>query len=171
MTRRGSKRFSVTLDDGVVFAAPERFSAEDERVVYEHAVAPGQHVLGLDIERYDLRGRNFSTWQSSRFSVVVPESKRSRRTSCCRIRSDMAVDFPDDAGRGIRARRAAARAGCAVTSRGRGLGAGCALVVLLASGPGAARRPCDARGRSAAQLRRARRRPGSRTRFRSRRGR
>src|SRR5882724_12280536 len=33
--------FNITLDDGVVFAAPDRFSAEDERIVYEHAVAPG----------------------------------------------------------------------------------------------------------------------------------
>jgi hypothetical protein len=87
---------SVNLDDGVVFAAPERFSAEDERVVYEHAVAPGQHVLGLDIERYDLRGRNFRTWQSSRFSVVVPEGKTVEAHFVLQDSSDMAVDFPDD---------------------------------------------------------------------------
>jgi hypothetical protein len=87
---------SVNLDDGVVFAAPERFSAEDERVVYEHAVAPGQHVLGLDIERYDLRGRNFRTWQSSRFSVAVPEGKTVEAHFVLEDSSDMAVDFPDD---------------------------------------------------------------------------
>lgn len=87
---------NVSLDDGVVFAAPERFSAEDERIVYEHAVAPGQHVLGLDIERYDLRGKNFRTWQSSRFSVVVPEGKLVEAHFKLEDSSDMAEDFPDD---------------------------------------------------------------------------
>jgi len=87
---------NVNLDDGVVFAAPERFSAEDERVVYEHAVAPGQHVLGLDIERYDLRGKNFRTWQSSRFSVVVPEGQLVEAHFKLEDSSDMAEDFPDD---------------------------------------------------------------------------
>jgi hypothetical protein len=87
---------NVNLDDGVVFAAPERFSAEDERIVYEHAVAPGQHVLGLDIERYDLRGKNFRTWQSSRFSVVVPEGQLVEAHFKLEDSSDMAEDFPDD---------------------------------------------------------------------------
>ncbi|HWA71782.1 MAG TPA: hypothetical protein VG937_05600 [Polyangiaceae bacterium] len=86
----------VTLDDGVVFAAPERFSAEDERVVYEHAVAPGQHVIGVDIERYDARARQFRTWQSSRFSVVVPESQLVEAKFTIDDRSDMASDFPED---------------------------------------------------------------------------
>jgi hypothetical protein len=87
----------VTLDDGVVFAAPERFSAEDERIVYEHAVAPGQHVLGVDIERYDARARQYRTWQSSRFSVVVPESQMVEAKFTISDRSDMAADFPEDA--------------------------------------------------------------------------
>lgn len=87
---------SVNLDDGVVFAAPERFSASDERIVYEHAVAPGQHVLGLDIERYDLRGRNFRSWQSSRFAVTVPEGKLVEAHFVIEDSSDMAADFPDD---------------------------------------------------------------------------
>ena len=87
---------NVNLDDGVVFAAPERFSAEDERIVYEHAVAPGQHVLGLDIERYDLRGKNFRTWQSSRFSVVVPEGRLVEAHFKLEDSSDMAEEFPDD---------------------------------------------------------------------------
>jgi hypothetical protein len=87
---------TVNLDDGVVFAAPERFSAEDERIVYEHAVAPGQHVLGLDIERYDLRARSYRTWQSSRFSVVVPEGKTVEAHFVLEDSSEMGSDFPDD---------------------------------------------------------------------------
>jgi hypothetical protein len=89
--------FSITLDDGVVFAAPDRFSAEDERVVYEHAVAPGHHVVGLEIERYDARNKQYRTWQSSRFSVVVPESKLVDAHLTIVDDSDMAEDFPDDA--------------------------------------------------------------------------
>ena len=89
--------FNVTLDDGVVFAAPERFSAEDERTVYEHAVAPGHHVVGVEIERYDARNREYRTWQSSRFSVVIPESKLVDTHLTIVDDSDMAEDFPDDA--------------------------------------------------------------------------
>lgn len=87
---------AVTLDDGVVFVAPQRFSADDERVVYEHALAPGQHVLGVDIERYDARNRQYRTWQSSRFSVLVPESQLLEATVRIKDDSDMAADFPDD---------------------------------------------------------------------------
>jgi hypothetical protein len=86
----------VTLDDGVVFAAPERFSAEDERIVYEHAVAPGQHVLGVDVERYDARLRQYRTWQTSRFAIVVPESQLVEAKFTIDDRSDMASDFPED---------------------------------------------------------------------------
>jgi len=97
---RGSEarisNFSVTLDDGVVFTAPERFSADDERVVYEHSVAPGHHVLGVDVERFDTRNKEYRTWQSSRFSVVIPESKRVDAHLVIQDSSDMAKDFPDD---------------------------------------------------------------------------
>jgi hypothetical protein len=89
--------FNVTLDDGVVFAAPDRFSADDARVVYEHAVAPGHHVVGLDIERYDARNKEYRTWQSSRFSVIVPENKLVDTHLIVIDDSDMAEDFPDDA--------------------------------------------------------------------------
>jgi hypothetical protein len=89
--------FNITLDDGVVFTAPERFSADDERTVYEHAVAPGHHVVGVEIERYDARNKEFRTWQSSRFSVVVPESKLVDTHVTIIDDSDMAEDFPDDA--------------------------------------------------------------------------
>jgi len=88
--------FTVTLDDGVVFTAPERFSADDERIVYEHSVAPGHHVLGVDIERFDTRNKEYRTWQSSRFSVVVPESKLVDAHLIIQDSSDMAKDFPDD---------------------------------------------------------------------------
>jgi hypothetical protein len=89
--------FHITLDDGVVFAAADRFSAEDERVVYEHAVAPGHHVVGVEIERFDSRNKQFRTWQSSRFSVVIPESKLVDTHLTIVDDSDMAEDFPDDA--------------------------------------------------------------------------
>ncbi|MEO7032576.1 MAG: hypothetical protein ABI548_02000 [Polyangiaceae bacterium] len=88
--------FSVTLDDGVVFTAPDRFMADDERTVYEHSVAPGHHVLGVDIERFDTRNKEYRTWQSSRFSVVVPESKLVDAHLIIQDNSDMGADFPSD---------------------------------------------------------------------------
>jgi hypothetical protein len=89
--------FHITLDDGVVFAAPDRFSAEDERTVYEHAVAPGHHVVGVEIERYDARNKEYRTWQSSRFSVIIPENKLVDAHLRVIDDSDMADDFPSDA--------------------------------------------------------------------------
>jgi hypothetical protein len=86
----------VTLDDGVVYAAPAQFSAEDGKIVYEHAVAPGHHVIGVEVERYDARGREYKTWQASKLSVVVPESKLLLTEVEIEDDSDMAVDFPDD---------------------------------------------------------------------------
>ena len=88
--------FTVTLDDGVVFTAPDRFVAEDERTVFEHAVAPGHHVVGIDIERSDARGPEYRTWQSSRFSVVIPESKLVDAHVIVEDKSDMGKDFPSD---------------------------------------------------------------------------
>ena len=88
--------FTVTLDDGVVFTAPEHFMAEDERTVYEHSVAPGHHVVGVDIERFDTRNKEYRTWQSSRFSVVIPESKLVDAHLIIQDSSDMGQDFPDD---------------------------------------------------------------------------
>lgn len=88
--------FVVTLDDGVVFSAPERFVADDEKIVYEHAVAPGHHVIGVEIEREDARGNQYKTWQTSRFSVVVPDSQLLETHMVVADDSDMAEDFPDD---------------------------------------------------------------------------
>lgn len=88
--------FTVTLDDGVVFTAADRFVAEDERTVYEHSVAPGHHVIGVDIERFDARNKEYRTWQSSRFSVVIPESKLVDAHLVISDASDMGQEFPDD---------------------------------------------------------------------------
>lgn len=90
------ENLTVTLDDGVVFQAPPRFSAEDERVLYEHALAPGQHVLGVEVERYDARNRQYRTWQTSKFAIVVPESRVLETIFSVSDDSNMAVDFPDD---------------------------------------------------------------------------
>lgn len=88
--------FTVTLDGGVIYSAPKNFIAEDERTVYEHAVAPGHHVIGVAVERYDVRNKEYQTWQSSKFSVVVPEGKRLSAHLRLEDDSDMAKDFPDD---------------------------------------------------------------------------
>ncbi|MCA9629006.1 MAG: hypothetical protein KC766_15105 [Myxococcales bacterium] len=88
--------FVVTLDGGVVYRAPKRFSAEDEKLIYEHGVAPGHHVLGVEIERSDARGKAYKTYQSSRFSIVVPEKKQLETHFVIEDDSDMAEDFPDD---------------------------------------------------------------------------
>jgi len=88
--------FVVTLDDGVVFSVPERFVADDEKVVYEHAVAPGHHVIGVEVEREDARGQQYKTWQTSRFSVLVPDSKLLETHMVVADDSDMAEDFPED---------------------------------------------------------------------------
>lgn len=86
--------FRVTLDEGVVFIAPERFLAEDERVVYEHSLAPGHHTLGVEIERFGAQSPTYRSWQSSRFSVVIPESQRLDAHLVLQDDSDMAQDFP-----------------------------------------------------------------------------
>jgi hypothetical protein len=88
--------FVVTLDDGVVFRAPARFVADGERPIYEHAVAPGTHVIGIEIERHDARRRTYKTWQSSKFAIVVPENRLLEVDVLLEDDSDMAEDFPDD---------------------------------------------------------------------------
>jgi hypothetical protein len=88
--------FRITLDDGVVYSAADRVGGDEPQVVYEHAVAPGHHMLGVEIERYDARNREYRTWQSSKFSIIVPESKRLESSLRIQDDSDMADDFPDD---------------------------------------------------------------------------
>jgi hypothetical protein len=91
------KSFTVTLDGGVIYRAPERFSASEGLVVYEHAVAPGQHTLGIEIERVDTRGKTYATFQASRFTLVVPDKQRLEARVSLEDDSDMAEDFPADA--------------------------------------------------------------------------
>jgi hypothetical protein len=88
--------FKVTLDDGIVYGAPDRFGSGEPQVVYEHAVASGHHVVGVEIERYDARNREYRTFQASKFAIVVPESKRVEARFKVEDDSDMAEDFPDD---------------------------------------------------------------------------
>jgi hypothetical protein len=88
--------FRVTLDDGVIYAAADRFGGDEPQVVYEHAVAPGHHMLGVEIERYDARNRSYRTYQSSKFAVVVPESQKLETSFRIEDDSDMADEFPDD---------------------------------------------------------------------------
>jgi hypothetical protein len=88
--------FRVTLDDGVIYAAADRFGGDEPQVVYEHDVAPGHHMLGVEIERYDARNRSYRTYQSSKFAVVVPESQKLETSFRIEDDSDMADEFPDD---------------------------------------------------------------------------
>ena len=85
--------FVVTLDDGVVFKGDPGFIAEDEKVVYEHAVAPGSHVVGIEIERQDNRGAAYKTWQTTRFAIQVPEREVLEAIVVIEDDSDMADDF------------------------------------------------------------------------------
>jgi hypothetical protein len=88
--------FRVTLDDGVVYSAPEKLGGNEPQIVYEHAVAPGHHMLGVEIERYDAHNREYRTYQASKFAVVVPESKKLETSLRIQDDSDMGSDFPDD---------------------------------------------------------------------------
>ncbi len=90
------KTLRVSLDGGVVFTAPAQTFFERPQVVYEHAVAAGPHVVAVEIERQDARQPQFSSWQASRFVVVVPE----RRSLWTRLEledeSTMGEDFAED---------------------------------------------------------------------------
>jgi hypothetical protein len=88
--------FVVTLDDGVVFRGDPGFIADQQRIVYEHAVAPGSHVLGIEIERQDSRGPAYRTWQTTRAAITVPERKTLDATLVLEDDSDMGADFPSD---------------------------------------------------------------------------
>ena len=89
-------RLVITLDGGVIHRAPARFVAPDQKVVYDHAVAPGHHVLGIEVESYDTRGRQYTVWRHSRVSLVVPEKRVLEASIELEDDSDMAEDFPDD---------------------------------------------------------------------------
>ena len=86
----------VSLDGGVVYTAPPRSGFEQTETVYEHPVAPGQHVIGIAVERHDTRNPQFSTWQESRFVVLVPEKKLLWTRLELEDESSMAEDFTED---------------------------------------------------------------------------
>jgi hypothetical protein len=86
----------VSVDGGVVYTAPSRSVFEQPAIVYEHAVAPGSHVVSIEVERHDARNPQFSTWQESRFVVLVPEKKLLWTRLELEDESSMAEDFEED---------------------------------------------------------------------------
>lgn len=86
----------VSLDGGVVYSAPAQSVFERPEVVYEHAVAAGAHVLTLEVERRDLRQPQFSSWQTSRFVVVVPERRQLWTRFELEDDSSMGEDFAEE---------------------------------------------------------------------------
>ena len=87
-------KLAISLDDGIVYTAPAGFFADDEVTIYDHAVAPGRHVLGVDVERRDDRGETFRTGQHSRVTLDVPENQRLETIIRIDDDSDMGSDFP-----------------------------------------------------------------------------
>ena len=87
-------KLAVSLDEGIVYTAPAGFFAEDETTIYEHAVAPGRHILGVDIDRRDDRGETYRTGQHSRVTLEVPENQKLETTIRIDDDSDMGSDFP-----------------------------------------------------------------------------
>jgi len=90
------KSLKVSLDGGVVYSAPAQSVFERPEVVYEHAVAAGPHVLALEVEQQDLRQPQFSTWQTSRFVVVVPERRQLWTRFELEDDSSMGEDFAEE---------------------------------------------------------------------------
>jgi hypothetical protein len=86
----------VSLDDGVVWTSPASFRADDVTTVYDHAVAPGHHAVGVDIERRDDRDDTFRSTQRSRFIVDVPADQRLTVELKLWDDSSMGADFPTD---------------------------------------------------------------------------
>jgi hypothetical protein len=87
---------SVALDDGNVWTAPDPFRAEDPTTVYEHAVAPGNHAVTVEIERRDDRNEAFRSSQRSRFVLDVPADARLSLDIKLGDDSSMGADFPTD---------------------------------------------------------------------------
>jgi hypothetical protein len=90
------KTLRVSLDGGVVYTAPAQTVFERPELVYEHAVAPGPHVIAVEVERQDLLEPRFSTWQTSRFVVVVPERRRLWTRLELEDESSLGEDFKED---------------------------------------------------------------------------
>jgi hypothetical protein len=89
-------RLTVSLDDGVVFTAPQTFAASDMTAVYDHAVAPGRHAVTVDVDRKDARDEAFRTAQRTRFTVDVPRDNKVDVQVKIIDDSSMGADFPSD---------------------------------------------------------------------------
>jgi hypothetical protein len=89
-------RLTVSLDDGIVYTAPQSFAASDMTAVYDHAVAPGRHAVTVDIDRKDDRDESFRTSQKNRFTVDVPRDHRVTVEVRVIDDSNMGKDFPAD---------------------------------------------------------------------------
>ena len=87
---------TITLDGGVIYSAPKKAVTDEPIVVYEHAVAPGYHTIGVETERYDVRSKDYKHWQQSKFSVLIPDKKKLRAHISLSDDSDIAEDFPED---------------------------------------------------------------------------
>jgi hypothetical protein len=87
---------TVSLDDGVVWTSPAAFRADDLTIVYDHAVAPGHHAVGVDVERRDDRSDTFRSVQRSRFIVDVPADQKLTVNLELKDDSSMGGDFPSD---------------------------------------------------------------------------
>ena len=89
-------RLTVSLDDGVVYTAPQSFAASDMTIVYDHAVAPGRHAVTVDVDRKDDRDETFRTSQKNRFTIDVPRDHRVEVQVKVVDDSTMGKDFPSD---------------------------------------------------------------------------
>lgn len=89
-------RLTVSVDDGVVYAAPANFVASDLTTVYDHAVAPGRHAVTVEVERKDDRDDGFRNAQKNRFSIDVPRDHRVEVQVRVIDDSDMGKAFPAD---------------------------------------------------------------------------
>lgn len=89
-------KLTVSLDDGVVFTAPQSFAASDMTPVYDHAVAPGRHAVTVDVDRKDSHDEAFRTSQRSRFTVDVPRDNKVEVQVKIIDDSSMGADFPSD---------------------------------------------------------------------------
>ena len=89
-------RFSISLDDGVVYTAPANFHASDLTAVYSHAVAPGRHAVTVDVDRQDDHDAAFRSSQKTRFVVDVPKDEELTLEVRVWDDSTMGADFPGD---------------------------------------------------------------------------
>jgi hypothetical protein len=89
-------RMTISLDDGIVYTAPQSFHADDPTPIYEHAVAPDRHAITVDIDRRDDRDESFKDSQKARFVVDVPPDNRLTVTLRVGDDSDMGKNFQSD---------------------------------------------------------------------------